>query len=400
MTDVIRDAKATGEDDRSDYLDRARSISGLVGEDAAEVEKTGKVTQRVFEALRETELFWLLLPKEYGGGGQNILSMLDVLEEISQADASTGWSLMANITSGGSAAGFLDDAGLEEMYGGAEKAITAGMLGPMGTGVEVEGGFRAGGRYQFGSGSQYATWIGGGFMVLEDGKPRTTPSGDLDQRVGFFPRKDVEMRGNWDVTGLVGSGSYDYEVIESFVPYERTFERLSVSPRRSEPVFHFGNIGIGIAGHAGVVLGLMKRALREVAIITDGKKRAGYPVAVSDYPVFLYQFSRFEARYQAARGYLFQVYGDAEASVASGAGITDEQRARLRQAVTWAHDMAVEVVDFCHLWGGTQAFRNPSVLGRVIRDLGVATQHVLVDPISHVVAATPILDAWKSDDWK
>jgi hypothetical protein len=59
------------------------------------------------------------------------------------------------------------------------------------------------------------------------------------------------------------------------------------------------------------------------------------------------------------------------------------------------HDVASEVVGFCRLWGGTQAFRNPSRLGRVVRDLAVATQHVLVDPVTLVDAGAVIVGTWR-----
>lgn len=398
MTDVISDAKKIqGSESRADYLDRARAVSPLVEADADTIERTGKVTDRVYQALREAGLFWLLVPREYGGAGQDVLSLLEVLEEISQADASTGWSLMANMASGGVAGGFLADEALEVLYHGSEMAITAGQLGPIGKGVAVDGGFQTGGRYQFGSGSDHANWIGGGFVVLEDGKPRRLPSGEVDMRVGFYPRDAVVMQGNWDVAGLVGTSSYDYEVPEQFVSEAFTFERTSVKPRRDEPVYYLGNIGMGVAGHAGVALGLMRRALREVAHITEGKKRGGYPQPVGEYPVFLYEFSRFEAKYQAARSYVFKVFGEAQESAAATKEISAEQRARLRQAVTWTHETATEVVGFCHLWGGTQSFRNPSALGRATRDLGVATQHVLMDPITLVDSAGPILAHWQSE---
>jgi alkylation response protein AidB-like acyl-CoA dehydrogenase len=237
--------------------------------------------------------------------------------------------------------------------------------------------------------------MGGGFSIQDDGKPRLRPDGQLDQRVGFFPRESVEFLGNWDVAGLVGTGSYDYAIPEQVIDADITFERLSLEPVRREPVFALGLGGIAIAGHASVALGLTKRALEEVARITNGKKRAGYSVPVSEYPAFLQQFSIQEANYRAARLYVLSAFGDAEATAAAGQPISDEQRARMKQAATWAHFVGTDVVNFCRLWGGTQSFRNPSALGRVVRDMGVATQHVLVDPKTLEDAVGPILRAWQ-----
>jgi indole-3-acetate monooxygenase len=379
----------------SEYLARARSVAQLIETEADATERLGTMTKRVFEGLSDTELFWLLLPSEYGGGQQGIVSYMEVIEELSRADASTGWSLMANATAIGAAAGFLDDVGAEILFGGAKKAIIAGQLAPMGTGIEVDNGFEFSGHYQFGSGCNHSSWMGGGFSVIENGKPRTLENGEPDMRVAFVPREQAEFLGNWDVTGLVGTGSFDYKIPQQFVRRELTFERLSLEPHRKEPVFSLGIIGIGVAGHTGVVLGLMKRALEEVVQITADKRRVGYSTAVGDHPMFLHQFSIFEASYQAARTYAIAVFREAESTAAAGRVISDEQRARIRQVSTWTHNVASEVTAFCHLWGGTQAFRNPSVLGRVGRDMGVATQHVLIDPVTLAAAGSTIVGSWR-----
>ncbi|HVW44326.1 MAG TPA: acyl-CoA dehydrogenase family protein [Amycolatopsis sp.] len=395
MTDVRGQAgDATGERLAPSYRDRAKALAPLVEAQADEIERRGSITEEVHDAFARQGLYWLLVPEELGGGGQGIVSYMETVAELSRADGSSGWVVMACSGSSGAAAGFLPPAGARKLYGGRDKAITASQLAPIGKGTPVNGGFRVSGHYQFGSGSTFATWMGAGFAILDDGKPRMRADGQIDQRIGFFPRESVELLGNWDATGLVGTGSFDYAVAELAVDDDLTFERLSLDPVRPEPVFALGLAGIGIAGHASVALGLTERALQEVATITDGKKRNGYSVPVGEYPIFMQQFAIQEANFQAARRYVLGAFGEAEETAAAGRTISEEQRARLRQAATWAHYVGAGVVDFCRLWGGTQAFRNPSALGRVVRDMGVATQHVLVDPKTLADAAPPILRHW------
>ena len=379
----------------ADFLDRAAKVADLVEHEADETERAGTMTRPVFDALVDSELFWILLPSDLGGGGQGVVPFLEVVEELSRADASSGWSYMANAGSIGVAAGFLQPEATREMFGGPSKAITAGQLGPIGRGTEVTGGYRFAGDYQFGSGSAHASWIGGGFLVEEAGRIQLGADGTPDARIAFLPRERATFHGNWDVTGLVGTGSHDYRISDQVVPKEFTYARSGAVPVRGEPVFALGHLGLGIAGHAAVALGLMKSALGEVARITDGKKRVGYPGPVGDYPLFLHEFAKHDAMYRAARGYVLEVFGDAEAKAAAGRPVTSVELARIRQASTWVHDVASEVVGFCRLWGGTQAFRNPTRLGRVIRDLAVATQHVLVDPVTLVAAGSVIAGTWR-----
>ena len=59
----------------------------------------------------------------------------------------------------------------------------------------------------------------------------------------------------------------------------------------------------------------------------------------------------------------------------------------LRQATTWATDVAAEAVRFAYLASGSDGLRNPSVIGRCFRDIHAATQHVVVDDSTIVQAA-------------
>lgn len=376
----------------TDTLARARAAGRLIEQEADAIERDRTITRPVYEALAEADLLWTLVPKELGGLGLGIVDTFKVIEEISRADGSTGWALMANSCSTGIAVGFMNEVGAREMFGGTDRGITAGMIMPTGKGVAVDGGYRVTGRFQFGSGSAHASWIGAGFVIVDDnGDPVLDANGEPQCRISFLPRDEVQFLGNWDVMGMVGTGSYDYLVDGKFVPEKYTMETFSTTPVRSEPVYQLGLLGIGVGGHAPVALGLAKRALEEIVSIVLTKVRPGYPTVVGDSDLFRWEFAKFEALYRAARSYTYEVYGDAEATAAAGGEISDEQRARMRQVATWAQEVASEVVGFAHKWAGSGTVRNPSALGRCTRDAAVATQHMLVDRMSLVEAAGPIL---------
>ncbi|MFF0815127.1 acyl-CoA dehydrogenase family protein [Rhodococcus sp. NPDC003318] len=375
-----------------DYVARARSVAPLIVRESDAIERDATVTRPVYEALAKEELFWMLVPTEFGGGGVGIVEALRVIEEISYADGSTGWALMANAFSTGIAAGYLGDVGAREMFAGANRGITAGMIMPTGKATRVDGGYRVSGRYQFASGSAHASWIGAGFVVhSEGGTPLLDDNGGPQCRVGFLPREEVEFLGNWNVMGMVGTGSYDYAVEDRFIPDKYTMDTFSTTPVRPEPVYALGLLGIGVGGHAPVALGLARRALAEIARIVDGKARPGYSTVVGDSDLFRRDFAKYEALYQATRRYVYDAHADAEATAQAGSDITDEQRARLRQVTTWSQEVAGEIVGFAHRWAGSQSIRNPSALGRCVRDAAVATQHLLVDQMTLVEAAGPIM---------
>ena len=104
---------------------------------------------------------------------------------------------------------------------------------------------------------------------------------------------------------------------------------------------------------------------------------------------------RNEAVYQAARGYTYLVFREAEGLAGGGETVGATQRARLRQATTWLHQAADSVVHFCHLWAGSEVFQKHTPISRVSRDMAVATQHIYVDPVTLIDAAPAIMATWQ-----
>lgn len=379
----------------ADFLDRALLVAPLVERDADAAEQKSMITPAVHDAFVAEGLYWMLLPGKLGGADLGGRGGFEVIEEIARADGSTGWSLMANAFNNALACAFMPDAGADMMWGGKRPGITCGQFSPGGKAVLAQGGLRGGGHYQFGSGCGHADWIGGGVVVHEDGKPRLLENGQPDVRVIHVPIDKAEICGNWNVTGLVATASFDYEILDQFVPDALVFPGSpDTKPVRGGPLLHLGWFGIGAVGHSAVVLGMTKRALEEVVAIVHNKSRIGYGCFVHEHPVFKHQFAYHEGTYQAARHLVLGAVDTVEAAVASGQSVTAEHLARLRQACSWAHRAAVEVVGFCHHWGASQAFRNPSALGRCSRDLAVATQHVIADETALSDNADPIYGAW------
>jgi alkylation response protein AidB-like acyl-CoA dehydrogenase len=135
--------------------------------------------------------------------------------------------------------------------------------------------------------------------------------------------------------------------------------------------------------------------LEEIAGIAPDKKRLGYREGVGNHPLFLHDFAHYEAMYQSARAYLYDLFGQAQAILVGGGDLDDEMRHRFRQALTYIHRVGEDVVDWCYRWAGTDALRNPHPLGRCLRDMHAATQHLFVDPLTYVDAAPAIIDGWR-----
>lgn len=364
----------------ADYIARVRAITPLIREEAPEIEKCRTITKPVADALVEAGLHGMLIPAELGGGGLLPSEGMRVFEEMTKADASVGWAWMASEWGTAGVVGYLQPETLDQLMSGAEPFIVAGQLLPRHPGVQVEGGYLIDGDYSFASGSDHATWIGAGFFVVgEDGAPILGENGQVQARIALMPKAQVDLKSNWDVWGLAGTGSHDYRVNKVFVPAEHTTPTFGGVATRSEVMYKFGNEFAGGLSHAPIALGIAARSLELIAELTQGKMRPNYTVPVGESDIFRIDFARREADLQAARLYAYSVVEQAEATVAAGEAITPEMVARASQMLAWSHEVCGQIVAFAHRWGGSKSIASGSELGRYSRDMQVATQHLLVD---------------------
>jgi len=377
----------------TDALGAARSVTALIEAEAEAAELAGTMTAPVVDALHEAGLFALMVPRELGGTEADIATCLEVFELLAWADGSTGWSHMANATAAAMAAVFTGEEAVAKIFGsGSKMPVIAGMFGPVGSAELVDDGYVATGRYGFASGSGHATWISAGTLVVRDGEFVAAKDGLPEMRVVFVPRDHVEFLGNWDVMGLQGTGSYDYALSEEHVDAAFTFPLVEAVAHRGGPVYGFGVLGITSAGHAGFALGVGKRALDEVVRIVAGKARLG-AAPVRDQQLFQYELGYQDAALRAARALVFESFVAVEADLVAGREPGEIARQRLRQTTTYATRIAAEVVRFAYTWAGSNALRQPSVLGRCFRDMHAATQHVFVDNNTLTDAGILRLDA-------
>jgi alkylation response protein AidB-like acyl-CoA dehydrogenase len=370
-----------------DWLARAREVVTLVERDAEAAERQGTLTDPVVGALAGAGLFGLAVPRALGGAEQGLETQLVVFEEISRADGSAGWCLMASATASAFAAAFCAKDAAREMFGTGAWVAHAGQLAPRGRGESVEGGYRVEGEYSFGSGAHYAQWMAAGFIPLYDGQPRMQETGLPEMRVACLPKQKVILKGNWHVAGLQGTGSVDYGVPTQLVPHGLTFDLFTREPQTGGDRFRVGILTLTAVGHAGFALGVGRRALDEIRRLSRAKIRMGAPVAVAEHPTFQHEYARQEARMRSAKALVFDAFGAVERAVLEGREPSLEERALVRTATTWATEAAADVADFAYRSAGTDSLRLPSTLQRAWRDIHAGTQHVFVDEHTYTNSA-------------
>ena len=366
-------------------LAEAQGLADLIDAEAERSEADATLSPVVVEAFHETGLFGLMVPKELGGAEADLPTVLSVYEEVCRADGSAGWSLLANATTSAFAGAYTGPAAVAAMFDGARIPVAAGQFSPRGTAVRTGDGagdgagdeFVVSGRYSFGSGSGHSPWIGGGAFELRDGEFVAAPSGLPVIRAYFVPRDRVEFLDNWDVMGLAGTGSYDYEVPEQTVHEDFTFDLIAAEPRRGGPVYRLGVLGLTAAGHAAFALGVGRRGMEELTRIVQTKHRLGAE-PLRDQQLFRHDYAMHDAALLAARAFVFESFATVQDVLDAGDDPTPLQRQRLRQSTTYATRVATDAVRFAYTAAGTDALR-PGVLQRCFRDLHASTQHLVVD---------------------
>lgn len=372
-------------------LDAARELRHLLDAEAGASDELGHMTPTVVDALFDRGLMTLALPAACGGAEADLVTQVEVYEELSSAEPSAGWSHMACATSTAFAAAFLGDDAVVEMFSD-RRTVTAGQFAPRGTFQAVDGGYRVTGDYSFASGSNHAAHLMAGGTVLDaQGDMVMGDDGMPEMRVAAIPRDEVSLAGGWHVLGLRGTGSQDYSVTDVFVPSGRTFELLSEEPRRGGAQFRIGILPMTSAGHAGWALGVGRRALDEIADLAKRKQRMGAAEVLARQQLFQKEFGEHRARLRSARAYVMESFAAIQSAAEAGSA-TLEHKADVRVSTTHCTRVAADVVTWSYRHGGGDALRDGHPLQRCMRDIHAGTQHIFVDDSTYVTGAQVWLD--------
>ncbi|MBI2801818.1 MAG: acyl-CoA dehydrogenase family protein [Gammaproteobacteria bacterium] len=337
---------------------------------AAEAERT--LPAASVRALREAGLFALKAPIALGGAEADPVTQIEVIEAISYIDPSAGWASF--IGAGAlSLCAFLPDAAIERMWAGGRIPTAAGLVMP-GRAVRENGGYRVNGRWSWGSGIRHAEWVGV-HVIVEDAAG--APAGS---RFVMLPASDIEIHDNWYVSGLKGTGSCDFTIADRLVPESFSFDLRKMAPVRGGPLYNLGMPGLIANELGGFAVGVARRALDEIIAQALSKRRGyGKKATVADRPVFQHVLGECDLKLRAARGLMIEVYEKAWATVCGGTRPDAAQQVEMRSVVAYAMHTALEVAQQAFRYGGGSAVHLDNMLQRCVRDLQVASVHLIVN---------------------
>lgn len=362
-------------DQMTTSLDAAHELYALVDRNADHA-GPAPVPQATVDALTEAGLHAVMTPRAVGGGEVPVVEAIDVFAEISRADGSAGWCLMANAATIAFFGAWAEDEFAKTLFA-EEVPLAAGQFAPNGVATPEGDGYRITGDYHFGSGVRHSAWVGAGVV--------TEPADGTTAQLLFalMPAEDVVFKGGWDVLGLEGTASWDYSVDDVWVPASATFDFFAPQRRRGGAGYELGVMGLTAAGHAGFALGVVRRALDELTTIARAKQRMGSSVALRDSEHFLIELASLEARARSARSWVRERFAAAE-HTALDTGVADPAEVALaRQATVHATQDGADVIRRAYLLAGTDALR-AGPLQRCFRDIHAATQHFFAGDLAGV----------------
>lgn len=351
-----------------------RSIPAIVAR-REEIETARQLPRDLVNALRDTGIFSLELPRALGGHEATPLEILHAIETVARADGSTGWCV-AQPLAGNGAAAYMSEAGAQEVFAD-PTAPTSGAFAPLGGAVRVEGGVRVSGHWKFVSGVHHARWVMAGCLVMENGQPRMTPLGPEAIHV-WVPGESVEIHDTWHVSGLCGTGSHDISVKDVFVPESRIFALGDPARRRPEPLCRMPAFPFYASQVAAVSLGVARAALDEVLRLAQHKVPTFTTAVLAEQPVAQVEIARAEATLGAAGAFLRESIAQLWRLVSTGEEPAPRLLALARTAASNAAEVAASVTRSASLLGGGSAIYTASALQRHMRDAEALTHHFCV----------------------
>lgn len=365
---------------RFDAVQAAQALVPWLREHAGESEALRQLSPAVAARLAEGGLYRLLTPRACGGEEVPVATFVRSIEAVATGDAAAAWCTMIGCTACVVAA-YLPPAEAQALFGEPGR-IACGVYAPRGQarrGVEQGvAGFHVQGRWPWGSGAQVAHVATAGCLVIGgDGKPELLPDGTPRVQLMLLERGQFKPLGNWDSLGLRGTGSGEFEVAGVFVPATRSVCVSEQAPLPT-PLYRFPIFGLLACGIAAVALGVAERAIESFVDTAVARVPQGSARPLAERATAQEALARAVAMQRAARAGLHEAMAAAWSVAERGEAIPVNERRDLRLAASHATHSAAQVVERLFTLAGGHAVFESHPLARCLRDVHMATQHLMV----------------------
>lgn len=364
-------------------IESFEQIRPLLAEQSERFDADRRLSDEVFGALSEAGFFRLLLPAQLGGCGLSPLDFMTVVEHAAALDGTIGW-LVGNGGGISRAGGYLPLEAAQKVFG-KPSAFVASSTGAIGKAVPAKSGYRITGRWPFASGAPHATTFAA-LCEVNEGK------GSANGRIvlAFLPREAVNLIDNWHVSGMRGTGSWDFEADKAFLPAEFVCD-FQPNPTHAGVVYRLPGISAFVWTVSTVPLGIAKGAIDALISISSGHRRQGITVPVAERELAHAEIGHCLAKCRAAGAYMRSAMSALCASVESESSDLVAARINYRLACSHAAEVAVGVVLRVNDLIGARALAESQPFERRERDVRAAAKHIAMSAEQFVIGGRYVL---------
>ena len=357
----------------------ARTLAPTLRDRAAETDALRRLPEENVADMRAAGLFRVIQPARCGGWQMDFHAHLDVVEEISAGCGASGWCLgVLQIHSW--VAGLLSQQAQDDIYGADQDTLIVAVLNARGEAVRGGNGYRVSGFWPFGSGSEHSQWAILGARVLdEDGEV-------ADEGCFLIPTSEIEIKDDWRVVGLRGTGSCSLVVKNVDVPAHRFISFIDGRAGKT-PGGHLHDgtlykaplapsLAIALCGPAvGIAEGAINDFIGYVPGRTNPQLRGAAQI---DSPLTHQTVAEAKAQVDAARMLLHRAADDIHEAAENGGEMPVEIRARIRMDSAYAVRLCMKAGEAMFLASGGSGLAESNPVQRAWRDLHAINQHALL----------------------
>jgi 3-hydroxy-9,10-secoandrosta-1,3,5(10)-triene-9,17-dione monooxygenase len=359
---------------REEIVQRAVALRGQLREDAAQVDRDRRASERNIAAITDAGLLRLFVPQRLGGLETDARTLLDVTAEIARGCPATAW-----VTGILNASAFLlslfPEQAQEEVWGESPMARLCSPIAPTAEFRKVDGGISVTGKWAYASGSLHAEWA-----IVAVPMDRTEQGPDL--HLALMPMSEMAIEDTWYVSGMRGSGSNTIVAEGVFVPEHRILPFMPAlqgharTEHVEETLYQSSLAGILVLAILGPQLGIVDQALEYVIEKAPSRMITSTIYARQSEAVpFQMDVAEAATRIDTAHLHAYRAADDVDAAAQRGELPDARTRGRIRMDCAWASRQCHAAMELLMSAHGTSGFADVSPLQRLWRDQSIASRH-------------------------
>jgi alkylation response protein AidB-like acyl-CoA dehydrogenase len=358
----------------AEAIARAKKVGEVCKANAVATEKLRHLPPENVQAMVESDLIGLIIPKDRGGYGiDSWMDVADVVTEVGRHCGSSGWCFDLLIQHHWVFGTFPSEC-QDYVYKQHPRPKIGTSFMPGAKVTRAPGGFNVSGEWSFSSGIDHSDWaILGGVVPPADG------SGAPDVRFFLFGPGEFKVKDNWYAVGLKGSGSNNVVVNDVFVREEFTVRAADFAAgtgpgTKTNTGVIFREPGY-VAFPFGIFCPLIAIARGALDCFTDfAKTRAASQVRDPMLQLLNTQHSIGEAAAEIDAAYLLAK--DNDEKLRNGLPNKEADMQAIKRNFTLASRLAMRGVDRLFEASGARGVIESNPIQRFWRDMHAAGNHV------------------------